>query len=284
MDKLKASDLVELISDSGPLSEHIKGFEARPQQKEMLEAVTTAYNDDQIALVEAGTGTGKSLAYLLPAVMWALKNGQRSVISTNTINLQEQLLHKDVPLLKKALGVDFRAVLVKGMGNYLCLRKLQDASEERTLLPLREAEEIAKITAWGSATRTGSKTDLPSPPMPVVWERVCVEGDMCNHMGCPFYKECFYFKARRQAADAQILVVNHHLLFADLAMRAEAENYGDQAILPSYHRIIFDEAHHMEDIATEYFADKISRLALMRTLARLGADKVVGRLLERLSF
>lgn len=273
---LKVDELLQLIGREGPFSHHIKGYEARDSQQKMLSAVAEAYNHNKIALIEAGTGTGKSLAYLLPASLWAATNLERTVVSTNTINLQEQLINKDIPLIIKVLGLDIRAVLVKGMSNYLCLRKLQDACQERSILPTNEAEELSEIEAFSKGAQSGSKTGLRAPPDPAVWEKVCVEGDLCTHVECPFYRECFYFKARRAASEAQILVVNHHLFFADLAMRADAGNYNESFLLPSYQRVIFDEAHHLEDIATEYFADKVSRFFVMRTLARLGSDKTGG--------
>ena len=274
---LDIKNLLELLDSHGPLSLHIKGFEARDSQKEMLSAISSAYNDDEICLIEAGTGTGKSLAYLLPALLWALENKERTVVSTNTINLQEQLINKDIPLICKALKMNIKAVLVKGMSNYLCLRRLSDTLEESSLLSSEETDQLQIIDAWRHKAHSGSKSDLPIVPLRKTWDRVCVEADTCNHVKCPHHKNCYFFKARKEAANAQILIVNHHLLFADLAARSETDNYTDVSILPNYCRVILDEAHHIEDIATEYFADHASRATLMRTMAKLASERTSGQ-------
>lgn len=262
-----------LLSDDGPISAYLKGYEARPQQQEMLRCIVDAYNGEKIALVEAGTGTGKSLAYLIPAILWSRTSGERTVISTNTINLQEQLISKDIPLLCQALNIEIKAVLVKGMRNYVCLRKLEEAHLEIQLMPPEEAEELVKVEQWCHTTRDGSRATLPFVPSHNTWDRVCAENDTCSKNKCPLYQDCHFFKARKQADDAQLLVVNHHLLFADLSARGEEDNYKDPAVLPVYNRIILDEAHHIEDVATAYFADSIDRLGMLRTLGRLAAER-----------
>jgi ATP-dependent DNA helicase DinG len=262
----------ELLRPDGPLSHNLSGFELRPQQIEMMETIIKAYNENGIALIEAGTGTGKSIAYLLPAILFALRNKERTVISTNTINLQEQLLKKDLPTLLKAFNFDVKAVLVKGVGNYLCLRKLQEALEEKHTFADQEAEELEQIEAWSQVTKEGSKSDLPSLPSYTTWERVNVETDLCTQNQCPYYQQCHFFKARRQAQDAQILIVNHHLLFADLAIRSELENFDGQALLPPFQRLVIDEAHHIEDVATEYLAERVHFIGMLRTLARVASE------------
>lgn len=270
---LQTDKILHLLKSDGPLSQAIKGFEARPQQLDMMSNIIDAYNQDQIALIEAGTGTGKSLAYLLPALIWAARLQERTVISTHTITLQEQLINKDIPLLIQALNLPIKAVLVKGMNNYVCLRKLEDAQSELRLFPSEESEEIQKIDAWKNSAIEGSRSELPFVPSPAAWDRVGAESEACSYQECPYYQQCYFFKARRQANEAQILVVNHHLLFADLFRRAETDNYTNPCILPAYKRIVLDEAHHIEEIATEYFAARLNRLELMRTLGRLAADK-----------
>lgn len=271
--KLDVEAVLGILSASGPLSKCLKGFEARREQQEMMRNVLEAYHGNQVALVEAGTGTGKSLAYLIPAVLWALETGERTVVSTNTITLQEQLLHKDIPLICKSLNLKFKAVLVKGMHNYVCMRKLAEAQQELLLFSPQEAEELQKIEAWQGSSQDGSRSSLPFAPSAIVWEKVCAENDTCNRNSCPYYQQCHFFKARREAADAQLLIVNHHLLFADLTYRADQDNFKDQAILPPYTRVILDEAHNIEDIATDYFASRISQLDLMRLTARLTTEK-----------
>lgn len=271
--QLNSEKILQLTDASGLLSRMIKGFEPRPQQRSMMSNVIDAYNNNRITLIEAGTGTGKSLAYLIPALAWAAQFKERTVISTNTINLQEQLINKDIPHLLKALNLNLKAVLVKGMNNYACLRKLEDVQLELRLYPSEESEEIEKIYLWSSQTTDGSRADLSFLPSPAAWERVGAESEACSHNQCPHYQKCFFFKARRQAQDALILVANHHLLLTDLAMRGDLDNYNDPCLLPAYKRIILDEAHHLEELATEHFASKIHRLELNRILGRLSSDK-----------
>ncbi|MBA3238644.1 MAG: DEAD/DEAH box helicase family protein [Parachlamydiaceae bacterium] len=269
---LDSAKVLQLVSAEGILTRVLKGFEPRKPQQSMMCNVIEAYNDNGIALIEAGTGTGKSLAYLLPAILWALEHHQRTLISTHTIALQEQLIYKDIPQLTKALNLDIKAVLVKGMSNYLCLRKFYETEQEKLLMSPEERVEFDQIEAWAETAIEGSKTALPMMPSHSLWDRVRAESDTCTHMKCPHYKRCFFFKARAQAEEAQILVANHHLLFADLSVRAEADNYKGQAILPSYTRIVIDEAHHIEDIATDFFGAKISKLTILRLLGRIASE------------
>ena len=189
--------------------------------------------------------------------------GERTVISTNTINLQEQLIQKDIPMVAKALNIEFKAVLVKGMGNYVCLRKLAEAKMELPLMTPQEAQEMEAVEAWSETTRDGSRSTLPIVPSSVTWEKVGAEHDTCNHNECPCFKDCFYFKARRQANDANILVVNHHLLFSDLTSRSEEKALEETALLPPYTRVIIDEAHNIEEIATDFFASSMSQLGFL---------------------
>lgn len=269
---LKSDDVLSILDEEGPLARVFKGYEPRHEQKLMMGNILSAYNDSHITLIEAGTGTGKSLAYLIPAMLWAVQKKERTVISTNTITLQEQLLHKDIPLIVKALHLEVKAVLVKGMHNYLCMRKLEESLQETLLLPPPEVEELQKIDAWNASTRDGSRSSLSFSCSSATWEKVAAESDTCNRNSCHHFQQCHFFKARRQAAEAQILVVNHHLLFADVVMRSENEDK-DVGILPSYSRIIIDEAHNIEDVATEYFASKTSQMEIIRLLARLTSEK-----------
>lgn len=266
--------VLKLVQHDGLLSRNWKGFEPRAQQQDMMANVLDAYQEDRIALIEAGTGIGKSIAYLIPALLWAARRNERTVISTNTITLQEQLIHKDIPNLMNALNLKLKAVLVKGMNNYICLRKLEDSQAELRLFPTEESEEMQKIEAWRhQQAGDGSRSELPFVPSPAVWDRVGAESEACSHHECPYYQQCYFFKARRQASDAQILVVNHHLLFADLFRRGDTDNYSNPSLLPVYKRVILDEAHHIEDIATEYFAARLHRLEMMRILGRLSSER-----------
>lgn len=266
---LDTEKTLSIIKPEGLLSQSLPGFESRVEQQDMMNNIIDAYNNSKIALIEAGTGTGKSIAYLIPAMLWAIKHKERTIISTNTINLQEQLLFKEIPLLKEALGLDIKAVLVKGMGNYLCLRKLHDARQEPDLYPTEESSEMEKIEAWSQNTKEGSRSELSFVPKASTWEKVCCESDTCNRDQCPHFSKCHFFKARKEAEDANILISNHSLLFTDLSYRAE----NDQGLLPDYEHIILDEAHNIEDIATEHFATKVSGINLLRTLARLSTER-----------
>jgi ATP-dependent DNA helicase DinG len=266
---LDIRQLVSEVSSSGTIAKKLKGFESRPEQQRMLEAVATSFNESKLALIEAGTGTGKSLAYLLPAVYWAVQNKQRVVISTNTINLQEQLVFKDLPLLQDALSLRFKSVLVKGRQNYICLNKVEALEKEgQYLIETEERAELKGILEWSHHTADGSRSDLNIQPKLTVWEKVACESDNCARLRCSFYNNCFFYNARREAASADLLIVNHHLLFADLAVRSETGRFTDAAVLPGYSRIILDEAHNVEEVATNYFGSQISKFGLIRLLGR----------------
>jgi len=262
-----------ILQQDGPLSLLLKEYECRPEQQYMLQDIIEAYNKNHIAIIEAGTGIGKSMAYLIPAILWSAQNKERSLISTNTISLQEQLLHKDIPLASKILNSPIKAVLVKGMSNYLCLRKLEETKFEKTFLSDREREELEHIEHWSENTKDGSRSQLPIVPSSHMWEKVCAESDTCTKRRCPFFKKCHFFNARKEAEEAQLLIVNHSMLFADLAFRSTLDEKDDGGLLPPYCRVILDEAHHIERISTDFFADKVSYLSLLRWLARLGAEK-----------
>ena len=278
----------ELLGPGGKVAESLPGYEERPEQLRMAFTVGEAFNRGQLTVIEAGTGTGKSLAYLLPAILWALANEERVVVSTNTINLQEQLIRKDLPFLQRATGLRFRAVLVKGRSNYLCRRRTDTAHREPGLFDDELAWEFDNLLAWAEQTSDGSKEELSFVPRPQVWEEVCCEPDQCARVRCSYYGDCFFHKARRLAAQADLLVVNHALLLSDLALRLQTDNYTATAVLPPYDRVIIDEAHHLEDVATRYFSTQVTRFAFARVLNRLRhprkADKgLLPRFLNRLS-
>ncbi len=271
---LDLQEMEALLQKEGPIARHINGFEERQQQIDMLSSICAGYNEKKIALIEAGTGTGKTMAYLVPAIYWAVRNKTRVVVSTNTINLQEQLINKDIPLLQKALDPEFEAVLVKGRSNYVCLRKADDVeSDFAALAEEHEIEELQELIHWARQSQDGSKADLSVIPSATVWEKIAAESDTCTHSRCKYFRECFVNKARRKAARAHILVVNHHLLFADLAVRRQTGSFADAAILPPYQAIVFDEAHHLEHVATHYFGSRVTRAGLVRILNRLHRRK-----------
>lgn len=265
--------VLNTLRPGGALSLLLKRYECREEQLRMLSDVIDAYQEHHIALIEAGTGIGKSMAYLLPAILWRQISGERTIVSTKTINLQEQLLNKDIPLAAKVLGTQIKAVLVKGMSNYVCLRKVQDASKEKGALDNKEREELEQIEKWCGSTRDGSLSDLSFSPSYSSWERVRAESDTCTHKRCPFFQECHFFNARNEAEDAHLLIVNHSMLFADLSVIPNEEEAEPSGILPIYRRVILDEAHHLEDAATEFFANRVSQSYLEKLLGKLGSEK-----------
>lgn len=263
---LPNQELFDLIfSPKGLLSCYLKDFEERPEQREMAEQIAKVYENDGIALIEAGTGTGKSLAYLIPAVIWALKHKEKTVISTHTISLQEQLVKKDIPFLLKVLDVDIKVSLIKGMNNYLCLRKWDEIEKQET-------KEFEALEGWVEKTKVGSLSEITFPLSPGIWEKVNAEADLCNHTHCPHYKQCFFFKERRQAADAQLLVVNHHLLLSHLVARGQKGFEEQKSAIPPHQRIIIDEAHHLEEIAISSLSHRIDFLSLSRLLHKLFSE------------
>jgi len=266
---LSYPEIKRFFAHGGALSENLKGYEYREEQTRMAFAVAEAFNEDRVTVIEAGTGTGKSLAYLFPSALWAVRNKQRVVISTNTINLQEQLTKKDIPFLQKKGGLAFKAVLVKGRNNYLCLRKLEGVHSEPSLFKDDAAgAELQEIIAWSRKTDDGCRSDLSFIPRDETWEEVCCEADQCGRVKCPWYGKCFFYKARREASSADLLVVNHALLMADVALRRET-GYDSSAILPPFERLVFDEGHHLEDVSTSFFSMQTSRGGLLKILGRL---------------
>ena len=265
---LEEEELAAHLAPGGALSRVYPLFEERSSQVGMLRLVCKAFNGEEICAAEAGTGVGKSLAYLLPAVAWAIGNGERVVVSTNTINLQQQLMEKDIPLAKKVLGKDPKVVLVKGRGNYLCLHRMSEALDELSLFDERDPE-LLSIREWARTTETGSRTDLSFYPSEDTWSKVCSEADACLGLRCANREGCFVLKARREASSAQIIIANHHLLFADLALRMAGSGFDDPAVLPPFRRVIFDEAHNVEKAATSFFSQSFSRFMIMRYLGRL---------------
>jgi ATP-dependent DNA helicase DinG len=260
--------LASHLAPGGALSRVYPLFEERQSQANMLRLVCQAFNGEEICAAEAGTGVGKSIAYLVPAVAWAIQNRERVVVSTNTINLQQQLVEKDIPLVKKILGQDPKVVLVKGRGNYLCLHRLNEALEEQSLFDERDPE-LLSIREWARTTETGSRTDLSFYPAEETWSKVCSEADACLGLRCSHREGCFVLKARREASSAQILIANHHLLFADLAFRMAGSGFDDPAVLPPFRRVIFDEAHNVEKAASSFFSQSFSRFMILRFTNRL---------------
>ena len=259
------------LGPEGAVARGLARYEDRPSQRAMAAEIARLYNDGGVGLLEAGTGVGKSLGYLVPALRWAAANGERTIVSTNTINLQEQLVGKDLPFLAQALDDQpVRFALLKGWRNYVCLARLEQArAAEGTLLDESLKQELAAIAAWTERTRDGSLSDLPSPPRPELWDEVAAESDLCQRFKCPLYDRCFVFHARRQAAQADIVVVNHHLLLSDIAVRRASNNWEESAVLPAYDRLVIDEGHHLEDAAASHLGSSVTRRTLQRLFNRL---------------
>ncbi len=260
-----------LLGPDGPVAHAMGRYEDRPSQREMAARIAKLYSHNGISLIEAGTGVGKSLGYLIPALRWAAANGERTVVSTNTITLQEQLVGKDLPFLAGALtDQPVRFALLKGWRNYLCLQRLDQARAAGGSLFEKDAgNELDALAAWAERTTDGSTADLPSQPRQDVWDEVSAEADLCTRLRCPHFANCFVFIARRAAAQADVVVANHHLLMADVAVRRASQNWSDAAVLPSYTRLIVDEGHHLEDAAAGHLGQTATRRGLQRLFSRL---------------
>jgi ATP-dependent DNA helicase DinG len=249
--------LASILGPGGAVAQRLNNYEPRPQQLQMADAVARAIADRHHLMVEAGTGVGKSFAYLVPAILAATADKDcKVIISTHTISLQEQLVRKDIPFLQEVMPQVFRAVLVKGRSNYVSLRRLRGAQQRVGALVAEDnaVAQLMQIGKWSRQTRDGSKSDLSFQPLPSVWD--LVESDSSNCLGrkCSDYEKCFYFKARKQIYGANILVVNHALFFSDLALRRQGGS-----LLPDYRVVIFDEAHTLEDVASEHLGVRVTR-------------------------
>lgn len=259
--------LHSILGPEGAIARRMRdAYEHRPQQLEMASAVEEAFDKGHHLLVEAGTGVGKSFAYLLPAIEFAVKHKKRVVISTHTISLQEQLIEKDIPLIQSVYPDEFTAVLVKGRGNYLCQRRLEQARTRQDSLfeDQRELESLWAIEDWAGHTNDGSLSDLPHTPEPGVWDKVCAEQGNCLGKKCKFYNDCFWQAARRRMQSSRLLIVNHALFFSDLSLRMAGVNY-----LPKYDLVILDEAHTVEDVAGEHFGLRVSEGSVRYNLKAL---------------
>jgi len=274
---LEKIDIEDYFSEDGILVNEIKGFEHRHEQEEMAKNIQNAINDNRKIIVEAGTGTGKTLAYLIPAIKWAITNKKKVIIATNTINLQEQLLLKDIPLAKSVIKDEFTYALVKGRSNYLCKRLFTELSLGKSIdietFSMEAREQIEYILKWGNKTKTGDKAELPFEVYPDVWELVQSTTELCLGKKCPFRKECFHMKTRMKKMEADILISNHHVFFSDLNVRAETDFDSEYLILPRYDMVIFDEAHNIESVARSYFSVEVSKISFTRLLHRIYQKK-----------
>jgi len=273
----------EILAPGGPVSKSLKNFEVRTEQVRMAGAVQKALTNGRHLAVEAGTGVGKSFAYLIPVADLVCRGAGKAVISTFTITLQEQLTHKDIPLLMGCLPQNITAVLAKGRGNYLCQRRLKFTLQRQQALFDQFASDIERISRWAEETEDGSLSDLPFLPHHRLWDKVNSEHGNCRGRKCPHFQDCFYWRARRQLETADIIVANHALLFSDLVLKDQGVQ-----LLPDYRYMIIDEAHNIERVAEDHFGINISNhrirflldgLYNARThkglLSFMGADKAI---------
>ena len=257
------------IFAGGGLLSKAQNFEYRPQQQEMAVAVARALEEERHLIVEAGTGVGKSLAYLVPAILFALEQHKKAIISTHTINLQEQLLYKDIPILKKVLPVEFEAALMKGRQNYVCPRRLERALQSsKELFTGPETNELERIAEWASKTRDGTLSDLSIEPDPKVWTQVCSEAHICTQKTCGQNSRCFYQQARKRLLASDLIVLNHTLLFMLLGSPDEQDARESGFLFPNDF-IIFDEAHTVEQVASKQIGIGVSQYGLRSAIQRL---------------
>ena len=261
-----AAAAAEALSAGGPLARAIPAFETRPAQLELADAVSRVLDRGGILLAEAGTGTGKTLAYLVPAIL----SGHRVLVSTGTKNLQEQIFFKDLPLLHDTLGVKFTATCMKGRGNYLCLHRFESWRDGAAAQAGTDALYIRLIDEWTRETATGDRAELEDLPDDApFWSDIAASAENCIGTECPRYQDCYVTRMRQRAAESDLVIVNHHLLCADAAVRQSA--FGE--VIPEFHYAVVDEAHQLEDVATQYFGRAISNYRV-EDLAR-DADRAV---------
>ena len=247
----------QIFGRGGLIAKHHPEYEFRAGQIKMADAVLRAFEERRHLIVEAGTGTGKTLAYLVPAIAFALAEKKRVIISTGTKNLQEQLMTKDIPFLQKVLPKKFSAAYMKGRGNYVCLHKIKKAETTPILAGLDDVDYFDEVRHWARESQTGDRAELIDLPENLsFWRHVDARSETCLGQKCPDFEPCFVTRMRQRAEQADIVIVNHHLFFADLSLRGDNGNYG--RVLPDYAAVVFDEAHLIEDIAADYFGAQVS--------------------------
>lgn len=261
------SAVLDILSAEGAIARRLgEQYEHRPQQLELARSVEEALAAGKHLVAEAGTGTGKSFAYLLPLIDFAVRNKKRVVVSTHTISLQEQLIDKDIPLIQSVYPDEFTAVLVKGRGNYLCQRRLDQAAQRQHALfdTDQQVQSLMMIQDWAQKTTDGSLADLPVVPAAGVWDKACAEHGNCMGKKCRYYDNCFWQAAKRRMQTGNVLIVNHALFFSDLALRMAGVNY-----LPKYDAVVLDEAHTVEDVAGQHFGIKLTEASIKFNLRTL---------------
>ncbi len=275
---LDLDEIAAIFSPGGLLAKEIPGFEDREGQRDYAVATARALNEGRVTAFEAGTGIGKSFGYLVPSILWAARNRGKVVVSTRTIHLGEQLITKDLPTLSRVLPVEFRYALIKGRGNYACRRKtgLVRSAPELFAESVERQGWNDEILGRLAVSEEGTRSDLPHEPPEEVWADFSSTSDQSLKARCPHYRECFYYEARRRAFGAHLVVVNHHLFFADLAVRRGSGDFEGDLVIPGYQRVVFDEAHHLEEIAATHLGREVSRRGVLQSLGRLLAPKKKG--------
>src|SRR5215204_2620993 len=259
--------MLEVFGPDGLIARAHPEYEHRPGQIEMAWAVMRAFEEKRHLIVEAGTGTGKTLAYLVPAIAAALGGNGRVIVSTGTKNLQEQLMEKDIPFLQSVLPKPFSATYMKGRNNYLCLNRLAHAQSSPVLEGLDEVDYFEEIVHWSRESETGDRAELANLPESLsFWRHIDARSESCLGQKCPDFDPCFITRMRNRAQEADIVVVNHHLFFADLSLRGS--NYG--SVLPEYTAVVLDEAHLVEEVASEYFGTQVSNYQIDDLVRDLG--------------
>ncbi len=276
--RINKKEILNYFKEDGPLSRHMKGFEYRNQQLEITEKIIDNFNRAEQTLIEAGTGIGKSLAYLIPALYWAHENEEPVVISTNTINLQQQIMDQDVEFLKKVLPFKFKADLAIGRKNYLCIRKLKNIAA--SFRGDGEQADFAKIFNWAQKTKTGIKSEIKFNFKNEIWDEVASDNDYCIGSLCPYYDDCYFMKARNELFNSDLIVVNHYLLLSDAVMKKSG-----YSTLPKYKSLIVDEAHNFHDVATYHLGKDTSYKLNKRVLKKLYDKKysIIPRIRNKLA-
>ncbi|MDP5008121.1 MAG: ATP-dependent DNA helicase, partial [Glaciimonas sp.] len=248
---LHDADIDQLFGNAGPLGSAVGGFRPRHAQTEMAKAIAEAIVQQTTLIAEAGTGTGKTFAYLVPALLW----GGKVIISTGTKNLQDQLFLRDIPTVRKALSAPVSIALLKGRANYVCYFHLERTLQNGRMTSREDVGNLREISRFMKTTSSGDKAELSKvPETALIWNLVTSTRDTCLGAECQYYKDCFVMKARKEAQQADVVVVNHHLFFADVALK----DTGVAELLPSANTIIFDEAHQLPEVATLFFGDTVS--------------------------
>lgn len=272
---MENSEIYQIFDADGILSQRFPAYEFRDGQLEMALLVMRSYQEEAITAVEAGTGIGKSFAYLVCALLWAIEHPkERTVVATSTINLQKQLYDKDLVQLFAMLEKQCPVALVMGRSNYLCLRRLEELADETPLLGRDPLSDIGALVAWSAETETGLRTDFPGPLRGGIWFDICSDSDLCVGFRCSYARDCFFMKSRKRAAESRILISNHHLLFTDARSRMiDQLTYDEDAVLPPFQRLVVDEAHNIEKNATDFFTETYSGHEMLRSIGRLSRQR-----------